>query len=250
MAGSKKVPVLRLSGQGFSRTEAEVAEEAPLTIVLNGRELVTLLCSPGDPEYLAAGYVQSQGLINTRDDIVALAAGPGTVTMDTREEAAAPGRPVIASSGERGKGRHVPPEVPKGAGMRLAAARALSLMGDFEQRSRTFRDTGGVHSAALCDAGGIMVFNEDIGRHNAIDKVFGQCLLQGIPTGAGLLLITGRISSEILLKAAARSVPVIISRNAPTDAAVRLAGELAVTLIGFARGRSLTVYANDWRVTA
>jgi FdhD protein len=97
--------------------------------------------------------------------------------------------------------------------------------------------------------GNILIFSEDIGRHNAIDKIFGKCLLEGIQADDRMIITSGRVSSEILLKAAKREIPIIISRSAPTNLAVKLADKLGITLIGFARGRRINIYTNDWRVS-
>jgi FdhD protein len=113
-----------------------------------------------------------------------------------------------------------------------------------------FKATGGVHSAALCEAKSILVFSEDIGRHNAIDKIFGECILKDIPTEGCLIITSGRVSSEILLKVARRNIPLLISKSAPTNLGVRLADDLGITLVGFARGRRMNIYTNGWRIMA
>jgi FdhD protein len=123
-------------------------------------------------------------------------------------------------------------------------------MRDFQDRSEVFKNTGGVHAAALSSADGIELFSEDIGRHNAVDKVFGRCLLENIETKDKLLLVTGRISSEILLKVARRGIPALVSKSAPTDSGVKLAEKLGITLIGFVRGHRMNVYAHAERVLA
>lgn len=89
---------------------------------------------------------------------------------------------------------------------------------------------------------------EDIGRHNAIDKIFGECILRGIPTDDRIIITSGRISSEILLKVAKRDIPILISKSAPTNLGVRLANDLGVILVGFVRGERMNVYTNGWRV--
>jgi FdhD protein len=130
----------------------------------------------------------------------------------------------------------------------MSTHQVLSLANDFQHHSEVYRATGGVHSAALCDSENILVFNEDIGRHNAVDKVFGECLLQDIPTDERIVVTSGRISSEILLKVAKRNIPILISKAAPTDLAIKLATDLGVTLLGFVRGKRINAYANDWRI--
>jgi FdhD protein len=133
---------------------------------------------------------------------------------------------------------------------KISALEVFELVMEFQHRSQIFRTTGGVHSAALCDTKSILVFSEDIGRHNAIDKIFGECILKDIPTDDRIIVTSGRVSSEILLKAVKRNIPLLISKSAPTDLGVKLANDLGVTLIGFVRGKRMNVYSNDWRVAS
>jgi len=131
----------------------------------------------------------------------------------------------------------------------ISSVNVFALVREFQHRSQIYKTTGGVHSAALCDTGSILLFNEDIGRHNAIDKIFGECVLNGISVDGRVIVTSGRVSSEILLKVVKRDIPVLISRSAPTNLGVRLADDLGVTLIGFVRGERMNVYTNGWRVT-
>ncbi len=246
---TERLSVLRVTEQGRSKTESLVIKEFSLTIVLNDQELVTLLCSPTDLQYLAAGFIQSQGLIKSKADIKNIVIdSPGTVRIETKKRVDVSPRSVLTSSGGKGPGFTDTPKVKIESHLKLSAALVFPLMNDFDQRSEIFKTTGGAHSAALCDATGMLVFNEDIGRHNAIDKVFGQCLLQDIATDNCFILFSGRISSEILLKVATRGIPVLIAKNAPTDVAVKLANDFGMTLVGFVRGKNMTIYANDWRI--
>ena len=130
----------------------------------------------------------------------------------------------------------------------ISARQVFALMDEFIRCSAVFRATGGVHSAALCNIGSIIVFSEDIGRHNAVDKIFGQRVLEDMPTEGHLIITSGRVSSEILLKVARRNVPLLISKAAPTNLGVKLASDLGVTLIGFAREKRMNIYANEQRV--
>ena len=130
----------------------------------------------------------------------------------------------------------------------ISAIKVFTLVKEFQHRSQVFRTTGGVHSAALCDTKGILIFAEDIGRHNAIDKILGECLLRDISTDDRIIITSGRISSEILLKIAKRNIPMLISKSAPTDLGLRLAHNLGVTLIGFVRGERMNVYTHGWRI--
>ncbi len=133
--------------------------------------------------------------------------------------------------------------------MRISADEVFALVNKFQHSSEVYLATHGVHSAALCDRKNILVFNEDIGRHSAIDKIFGKCLLEDIPTENRLIMSSGRITSEILHKVARRGVPIIISISAPTSLGVKIADELGITLIGSVKGKKMNVYTNDWRLS-
>ena len=182
----------------------------------------------------------------------------GVVRVETGEDKEPTGEPLFKRLITSGCGRgasfysaaDVQGQVKVESQIGISALEVFALVKKFQHRSQIYRITGGVHSAALCDTRSILVFNEDIGRHNAIDKIFGQCLLEDIPTDERMIITSGRISSEILLKVAKRNIPVIISKSAPTDLAVKLANDLGVTLIGFVRGERMNVYANGWRVAS
>ena len=121
-------------------------------------------------------------------------------------------------------------------------------MKELQLRAELFRLTGGLHSAALCSAEKILYFCEDIGRHNAVDKLVGLCLKHEISLTDKVLVSSGRISSEILVKAAKLGIPILISRAAPTSLSIELAESLGITLIGFVRGRRCNIYTHQERV--
>ena len=247
----EKLSILRVSEDGRRGIEDVVVREFSLTIVLNNQELVTLLCSPVNLEYLAAGFLLSQGLIESKEDIKNIAVDDerGIVRVETRKTVDISLKPVITSSGGRSAVYAGDQKVIAESQIKLSTSQILSLVDNFVQRSRVFKTTGGVHSAALCDTVDILVFSEDIGRHNAIDKIFGECLFRDIKTDNCLIITSGRVSSEILLKVAKRDISVLISKSAPTNMGVKLANDLGMTLVGFVRGERMNIYANSWRVT-
>ncbi len=256
----KSLSVLRFAGENKSSTEDIVAREFPLTIILNNQELVTLLCSPTDLEYLAIGFLASEGLVKSKDEIkkMMLDDQKGIVRVETEGEKEFASELIFKRFITSGCGRgavfysaaDVQGQLKVEAQLRISVLEVFPLVKEFQHCSQVYRATGGVHSAALCDKKSILVFNEDIGRHNAIDKIFGECLLRDIPTDNRIIITSGRISSEILLKVAKRNIPVIISKSAPTDMGVKLADDLGITLIGFVRGKRMNVYTNDWRVVS
>ncbi len=254
----EKLPIQRVTKEGKQDIEDVVIKELPLTIILNNQELVTLLCSPVDLKYLAVGFLFSEGLLDDKDEIEKIIVDDqqGVVRVETREDKELAGdlvfKRLITSGCGRGTSLYNVADAQALAKVEsksaISAVQIFNLVKEFQHSSRTYRATGGVHSAALCDTESILVFNEDIGRHNAIDKIFGKCVLEDIPTDGRLIVTSGRVSSEILLKVARRNVPIIISVSAPTDVAVQLADSLDVTLVGFVRGSRMNVYTHNWRV--
>jgi len=255
----ERFSIVRISTEGENDTEDVIAREFSLTIILNNQELVTLLCSPTDLKYLAIGFLFSEGLLRGKDEIKKILVDDqrGVVRVETEESGelaqdvlfkrlitSGCGRGASFYSAADATGQKVESQA------KVSAPEVFALVNEFVQHSQVFKATGGVHSAALCHTKGILVFSEDIGRHNAIDKVFGECILRDIPTDDHMIITSGRISSEILLKVAKRNIPILISKSAPTNLGVRLADELGITLIGFVRGKKMNIYTNRWRVVA
>jgi FdhD protein len=252
------LPALRITDGGKSESEEMIAREFPLTIIFNNQELVTLLCSPTNLNYLAVGFLASEGLITGKDEIkrIMLDSQRGVVRVETGEDKElAPNflfKRFITSGCGRGASFYGAADAASltkvESQTQISAQVIFALMKEFQHRSQVYRVTHGVHSAALCDTSRILIFSEDIARHNAIDKILGECILENIETEGQIIMTSGRVSSEILLKAAKRNIPIIISKAAPTNLAVKLAADLGVTLIGFVRGRRMNVYAGGWRV--
>ena len=252
---TENLAILRITEQERIEMEDAVVREFPLTIILNNQELVTLLCSPTKLKYLALGFLASEGLIKTKEEVnnILLDDRRGVVRVETKRATDITGdlifKRFITSS--KGATFHsavdtTQAKVESEAG--VSAPLVFALMKEFQLRSEVFKNTGGVHSAALSDSESLLIFSEDIGRHNAIDKIFGECLWEGISTEGSVIVTSGRVSSEILFKVAKRGIPIIISKSAPTDLAVQTASDLGVTLIGFVRGKRMNVYTNGWRV--
>ncbi|OGS44366.1 MAG: formate dehydrogenase family accessory protein FdhD [Euryarchaeota archaeon RBG_13_57_23] len=257
---TRRLEILRISDTGAVKERDLVVREAPVTIFLNDVDLVTLLCSPKDFEYLAVGFLFAEGLITGKKDIKRIFADnkDGVVWVETvdgkkpRDNILAR-RFITTGCGKglsfMGSPKHMK-DLKATSDSKIQAGRVALLMKEFQERSLIYRKTGGVHSAGLANARGIVAFNEDLGRHNAIDKILGECVLKGIKTDNLILMTSGRVSSDLLVKAARARIPVIVSRSAPTDLSVRLARDLGITLVGFARGSRMNVYSNERRIAA
>jgi FdhD protein len=251
------VPIVRIYKDGKGKPESikdTVVAEHALTIYLDNEEMVTLLCSPEKLEYLAIGFLCSEGLIKGKEDLkqIALDENQGVIeiaiadnTSITKDGAS---KRLIGSSGSRGIS---PPSLDHHkieSTLTITPVEIFSLIEEFVHRSEVFEATGGVHSAALCDTRHILVFSEDIGRHNAIDKVFGECLLKALPTDDHIVITSGRVSSEIVNKVVKRNIPILVSKSAPTNRGIELAAGLDMTLIGFVREGRMNLYTHTRRV--
>ncbi len=256
--GTRRMKVTRVSGAGRESVNDLISAEIPVTVFLNDDELATMMCSPKDLEALAVGFLFAEGLVKDRMDIkrVFADAKQGGVWVETRSarrpQENIAGRRYITSGCGRGvtfvDATKASKLLKSRSKLRVPSNSISALMAEFLRMSRIYRLTGGVHGAALASAKKILVFKEDIGRHNAVDKVIGASILKRIPTKDKIMLSSGRITSEILVKAARAQIPIVISKAAPTDLAVQLADDFGLTLVGFARGSRMNVYTNPQRI--
>jgi FdhD protein len=257
MKRTEQFDILKLTIKGIEQKKDVVTVEEPLTLFLNGKELVTLLYSPSHAEQLAVGFLFSEGIIRKSDDIEGMRfyEGKGVVNIDLKENGAPKDRSAsrLVTSGCAGgtsfyRNQDLEDLSKISSKTTFNRAEIIALMREMGRRSNLFRETGGVHSSALARKGELVLFREDIGRHNAIDKIIGECFLQEIPFDDALLMTSGRISSEIARKAGITGIPVIVSRSAPTSLALRMAKELDLTIVGFARGKRMNIYTSEWRI--
>lgn len=249
--------ILRFEGDTVRELDDPVIREVPLTIYLNGQEFVTLLYTPEMADMLAVGFLRSEGLIQEYGDIASLRfdAERGIVFVETKGGELAEklyGKRTITSGCGKGtvffsvldalKSR------PVESGLTVTARQILELNQLLQDASLLFKTTGGIHSAALCLPDKMLYTCEDIGRHNAVDKILGLCLKNSISLTDKILVSSGRVSSEILVKTAKLGIPILVSRAAPTTLSVELADKLGITLVGFVRGRRFNVYSHSQRV--
>lgn len=248
-----QVSRIEFSGGRWERVKGDLIREMPLTLFVNGNELVTILCTPSKLNCLVVGFLHLEGVISSLDEIALMRVceeenladvrlSRGEVPLPTRRTLTSGCGGGVALESDWDKLPEVLSSLSVDSGQVQTSIRKLLEAGEVYRRS------GGVHTAALADASGLLVVAEDVGRHNTIDKIHGECLLTGIDSGRGMLLTTGRVSSEMLAKAAKMAVPVVVSRSAPTDRAVQIAQDKGITLIGYARGTRMSVYTHEWRV--
>ncbi len=254
----RQIPIKRLAHDQEIYTEDSVAVEYPLTLYLNGEEWLTLMCSPDSLDYLVYGFLKSEGLIKSREDLTALTLdlekGHGWITLKDLNPLSQQlhGKRAQTSGCAKGVTFYQALDTltlkPADSDLQIRFSTLAGLMTDFNGASPVFKATGGVHSCAICSHEGILLLQEDIGRHNALDKLVGEALMTGLPLADKILLTSGRVSSEILLKSARVGLSVVVSRSAPTDLAVRQAQRLDITLVGFLRGSRCNIYAGENRI--
>jgi FdhD protein len=247
------VSYLQVSHDGV---EDAVAIEEPLEIRVDGRPLTVTMRTPGHDEELALGFLYGEGLIDgprragPTEDFAAniveisgpLAADPGERRFYTTSSCGVCGKGAIEEVAV-----HSPPVAP---GPTVARELLAGLPDRLDQPG--FARTGGLHATGLFDPGGeLLITREDVGRHNAMDKVIGRALLEGmLPLRDGILCVSGRLSFELVQKAAVAGAPILVGVGAPSSLAISLAEDRGITLCGFARRGSVNVYTHPERLTS
>lgn len=234
-------------------TEGGVIEEALLDIYVNGQELATLMCSPLQQEALALGFLYTEGVIDALDEVALVQANTPRTVVDvllTRADFEPPRRMVLTSGCGGGVTlQHVTESYPPlCSDFRTEPGVILQRMRDLQGAARLYNAVRGVHTAVLTDEEKLLHSAEDVGRHNAVDKIAGLALQAGSDTRDRLLLTSGRISSEMLAKARRMDVPLVASRTAPTSTAVRLAEAWQLCVVGYVRRGGMRVYTHPWRL--
>ena len=240
---------LKVKGERVEEVEGDIVREQPLSVYVNGDKFLTLLCSPMMLEALVAGYLWMEKVIADVAEITDLqiSAVDGRAEVTLSHPVTLPTERILTSGCGGGITFRIDHRLfPRlESSLRVRPTELGARMKDLFGAAVHYQRSRGIHGAALADRERLLLVAEDVGRHNAIDKIKGEALLRGIPTEDRLLLSTGRISSEMLLKAARMGVPVVASRTSPTEMAVALAEQLNVTVCGYVRPESLNVYAGD-----
>lgn len=240
--------------------EDTVATEFPLTIFVNGDEFATMVCTPANIEELVVGFLASDGLIRIPSEIDSLSVDEsrGYVYVDLKNKEISSHsfstKRFIGSCCGMSRQFYFQNDAKTAKTIlsrsTISVQKCIKLMQKMQEASSDFQLTGGVHNTALCSEDAVLLSRSDIGRHNALDKIFGHCLLNKISLKEKVIVFSGRISSEVLLKVSKIGVGIILSKSAPTTLAIHLAEDLGITAIGFVRGNRLNVYSHPERITS
>ena len=240
----------------LEREETGIVREYPLKLVVNGREIATLVCSPHDLKVLAAGFLRMQGFVQSVEDLLMLSvcADFGVANVRIRGEVPEKLRPVLTSGCGSGisftiNGPAGGPSGSRGSPVRIhPPSEIFGTMEKLARLAEQYRSHGGIHSAAIGDGDSILLYAEDVGRHNTIDRIAGEALFREIDLSGTLLVTSGRVSAELAAKAAMLGISAIASRTSPTDMAVTMCEEAGIVLAGYVRGGRFTVYSHPERI--
>lgn len=240
----------RFSDAGWESVSVNIPQEMKVTIFINQKELVTVQCTPNKLNYLVLGFLYNEGIISSLSDVASMRSCEDDSEVDVRltnTEFQFPTQRTITSGCTGGVAFDAEVRAVE-SDLIVSPAEILALMKQFLKEMELYRLCGGVHASALCTKKSVILVAEDIGRHNTLDKIQGECLMMGISTKDTILMSTGRISSEMLKKAAVMQVPVVVSRTSPTGLTVTLAKELGIALVGYVKGSRLSVYSHPERL--
>lgn len=254
-----KREIIKIDHQNKKVVIDEIAIEYPLTIFVNNEEFATLVCSPSHVEELVLGFLASEGMIRIKADVKALQIdedkGFAYVHLhqpigDKKEFVS---KRFIGSCCGKSRQFYFYNDVKTAKtimnSMTISAAQCFQLMEMLNEASSAFKRTGGIHHAALCSKEGLIKTFSDIGRHNALDKLYGFCLYENISLNDKIIAFSGRISSEVVLKVSKIGCGILLSKSAPTNLALQLAEDLNITTVGFIRENKMNIYTHSNRIT-
>ena len=232
-----------------------VVEEFPVRLTVNGRPLATLVASPHQLNFLIAGFLRLQGFAETLDDILSLGVCSDFGYAEVRLQNDVPENLAPTLTSGCGTGISFNLDMERLPSVQIdsrgfVADDVFRLMRELAERTERYRNHGGIHSAAVGDQNGLLLSAEDIGRHNTLDRIAGEALFKEIDLRGKMLVTSGRVSTEMVAKAARLGIALIASRTSPTDMAIRMAAEAGIVLIGYLRGEHFEVYSHPEKVLA
>ncbi|MGE7666874.1 formate dehydrogenase accessory sulfurtransferase FdhD [Ureibacillus composti] len=252
--------ILRIENNKVKVAEDLVVTEYAVTVKINQQEFVTMVCTPEYVEDMVMGYLASERIIRSFEDIedIWYQEKEGFVHINTKQvnplyQQMQNKRFITSCCGMSRQGFVFANDALVSKKMddihvRITTDDCFRLMRDMQDSAVTFQETGGVHNAALCDVNGIVLSRMDIGRHNALDKIYGYCLRNNISMQDKIIVFSGRISSEILMKVSKIGCEIVLSKSAPTELALQLAEQLGITTVGFIRQNALNIYTHKERI--
>lgn len=256
MRRTKRKHVIRIKDDKRESAQKSVPLERPITVFVNGERLLTILATPDKLKELAVGFLYSQAVIRDMNKLeqVVVDESKGFVWVEAEKDMPPThwvDRTVITSG--CGGGAMFLSQGAKGikevkSKLKVTAKEVSAMMRRVLYQAKLHKQAGGVHCSAVCDSQGIIALSEDIGRHNSADKVLGECLLSQVALANKIIVTTGRVSSEMVLKTARAQVPILVSHSGCTDLACEIGERYGVTIIGYVRGTTVNIYTCPERI--
>lgn len=248
---------LKLKSQKLKHTDSSLPSERAITVYLNNKLLTTFMATPVQIKELVVGFLYSENIIIAPSELTNISVNQNSrkaqVWVESNIKELDLRTRTITSGCGRGLTFLCPSDIeglkPLNSDTVIEYDGVIKLSKEMIATATLYKQSGGMHSVALCNAEEIISFSEDIGRHNAVDKLIGDALLRGLDLAGKILLTTGRISSEMLLKSFRAKIPLIGSLTSPTDLSVELAEKLGITVIGYIRGNRMKVYSHPARLS-
>jgi len=254
LAPQKPISYQQYEFKKWKSFDAETIVEAPVSLTVNGQPWITFMCTPVALEAMAVGFLYNEGIIDRMDEVADVRLCEHGDNVDVWLEHTVP-QPASwrRTSGCTGGVTAVDALARldvsfNGSGPLILPGTIQKIVEILFEAQELYRETGGVHTSALTDGERLIFSAEDIGRHNTLDKIAGLCLMNDVWPATRILISTGRISSEMLQKAARLGAPVVISRTSPSSLSIEMAERYGITLIGYARRQRFNVYSNPQRI--
>jgi FdhD protein len=246
----RKMPCIKVDGEEFRKELHEVVEEVPIALFVNGRHAMTAMMSPVQLEEFVTGFLFTEQIVKGIDEIESIRIEQNRISVITKNlfKVLGPKKTILSGCGgsvsfiDAGKLPTIKSDLtvtPK----KIEESIKVALASDLHQI------TGGIHVVALLDSDTVLSVSEDIGRHNAVDRVIGYGLRNGIDLSRTFIVSSGRISSEMVRKCLIANIPVIVSRSATTTLSVEIAEKTGLTIVGFARAGKMNIYSHPERIS-
>ena len=254
LAPQKPISYQQYEFKKWKSFDAETIVEAPVSLTVNGQPWITFMCTPVVLEAMAVGFLYNEGIIDRMDEVADVRLCEHGDNVDvwlehTAQQPASWRRTSGCTGGVTAVDVLARLDVSfNGSGPLILPGTIQKIVEILFEAQELYRETGGVHTSALTDGERLIFSAEDIGRHNTLDKIAGLCLMNEVWPATRILISTGRISSEMLQKAARLGAPVVISRTSPSSLSIEMAERYGITLIGYARRQRFNVYSNPQRI--
>lgn len=251
---SKPIRYKKFRSGLWETIDAGIVIEKPVSLSVNGQVWLTFMCTPSHLDALAVGFLYNEGVINSSDDIASIKTCANDENIDVwlnfSIEEPKDWRRTSGCTGGITSEKAQQKTTPILNGAVISPQKIIRMVSDLFEKQQIYRQVGGAHTSILSDGEGSFIMAEDIGRHNTLDKIAGRYILEQVDFGNKILITTGRVSSEMLQKAAKINASIVISRTSPSSLSVDMACKWGITLVGYARRDRFNIYSHPERIVS